>query len=100
MRLTPKEQEKLMLHFAGKLAAERRARNLKLNYVEAVSYISAELLEMAREGKNVSELMDLGAKLLAGDDVMEGVPEMIHEIQVEATFPDGTKLVTVHNPIR
>ena len=100
MRLTPKEQEKLMLHFAGELAAKRRDRGLRLNYVEAVAYISAELLEMARDGKEVVELMQLGTKLLTCDDVMDGVSDMVHEVQVEATFPDGTKLVTVHDPIR
>lgn len=100
MRLNPKEQEKLMLHMAGLLAKERRARGLKLNYVEAVAYISSELLELARDGKDVVELMQLGTKLLTSEDVMDGVPDMIHEVQVEATFPDGTKLVTVHNPIQ
>lgn len=100
MRFTPKEQEKLMLHMAGELAKERMGRGLKLNYPEAVSYISSELLEMARDGKTVVELMQLGTKLLAKDDVMEGVADLIHEVQVEATFPDGTKLVTVHDPIR
>ena len=100
MRLTPKEQEKLMLHMAGNLAKERKERGLKLNYVEAVSYISSELLEMARDGKEVVELMQLGTKLLGKDDVMDGVADMVHEVQVEATFPDGTKLVTVHNPIQ
>ena len=99
MRLNPKEQEKLMLHFAGKLA-ERKNRGLKLNYVEAVAYISSELLEYARDGKTVAELMQLGTKILTKDDVMEGVADMVHEVQVEATFPDGTKLVTVHNPIQ
>ncbi len=100
MRLNPKEQEKLMLHMAGLLAKERRARGLKLNYVEAVAYISSELLELARDGRDVVELMQLGTKLLTSEDVMDGVPDMIHEVQVEATFPDGTKLVTVHNPIQ
>ena len=100
MRLTPKEQEKLLLHVAGNLAKERKERGLKLNYVEAVSYISSELLEMARDGKEVVELMQLGTKLLGKDDVMDGVADMVHEVQVEATFPDGTKLVTVHNPIQ
>ena len=100
MRLTPKEQEKLMLHLAGSLAKERRARGLKLNYPEAVAYISSDLMEMARDGKEVTELMQLGTRILSKDDVMEGVADMIHEIQVEATFPDGTKLVTVHNPIQ
>ena len=100
MRLNPKEQEKLTLHFAGKLAEERKNRGLKLNYVESVAYISSELLEYARDGKTVAELMQLGTKILTKDDVMEGVADMVHEVQVEATFPDGTKLVTVHNPIQ
>jgi urease subunit gamma len=100
VRLTPKEQEKLMLHFAGELAAKRKARGLKLNYVESVAYISAELLELARDGHTVTELMNMGTKLLTREDVMEGVPEMIHDVQIEATFPDGTKLVTVHDPIK
>lgn len=100
MHLTPKETEKLMLHLAGDLAAKRRARGLKLNYPEAVALISADLLEAARDGKTVTELMRLGAGILTRDDVMEGIADMIHEIQIEATFPDGTKLVTVHNPIR
>lgn len=88
-----------MLHLAGTLAGERRARGLKLNYPEAIAYISSELLELARDGKSVTELMSLGTQILTADDCMDGVPEMIPEIQVEATFPDGTKLVTVHNPI-
>lgn len=100
MRLTPKEQEKLLLHLAGNLAKERKARGLKLNYPEAVAYISSELMEMARDGKEVTELMRLGTKLLTRDDVMEGVGDMVTEVQVEATFPDGTKMVTVHNPIQ
>ncbi|HIV24524.1 MAG TPA: urease subunit gamma [Candidatus Scatomonas pullistercoris] len=100
MRLTPKEQEKLMLHLAGNLAKERRARGLKLNYPESVAYISSELMEMARDGKTVTELMQLGAGLLTKEDVMDGVADMVAEVQVEATFPDGTKMVTVHNPIR
>ena len=100
MRLNPKEQEKLMLHMAGELAKQRKERGLKLNYVEAVAFISSELLEQARDGKSVVELMNLGTKILTRDDVMEGVPEMVAEVQVEATFPDGTKLVTVHNPIQ
>ena len=100
MRLSPKEQEKLMLHFAGALAKERRGRGLKLNYPEAVAYISAELMELARDGLAVTELMQAGTKLLTRGDVMEGVADMIAEVQVEATFPDGTKLVTVHNPIQ
>ena len=100
MRLTPKEQEKLLLHLAGSLAGERKARGLKLNYPEAVAYISSELMEMARDGKTVTELMQLGAGLLTKEDVMDGVADMVAEVQVEATFPDGTKMVTVHNPIR
>lgn len=100
MRLNPKEQEKLMLHMAGELAKQRKDRGLKLNYVEAIVFISSELLERARDGKTVAELMSLGTKLLSKDDVMEGVAGMVHEVQIEATFPDGTKLVTVHNPIQ
>lgn len=100
MRLTPKEQEKLLLHLAGNLAKERKDRGLKLNYPESVAYISSELMEMARDGKTVTELMNLGTKLLSKDDVMDGVADMVAEVQVEATFPDGTKLVTVHNPIQ
>ena len=100
MRLTPKEQEKLLLHMAGNLAKERKERGLKLNYVEAMAYISSELMEMARDGKTVVELMHLGTKILTSDDVMDGVADMLDEVQVEATFPDGTKLVTVHNPIQ
>ena len=99
MRLTPKDQERLLLHLAGNLAKERKERGLKLNYVEAVAYISAELMEMARDGREVTELMYLGTKILTKDDVMEGVADMVAEVQVEATFPDGTKMVTVHNPI-
>lgn len=100
MRLNPKEQEKLMLHMAGELAKQRKDRGLKLNYVESIDFISSELLEHARDGKTVAELMSLGTKLLSKDDVMEGVADMVHEVQIEATFPDGTKLVTVHNPIQ
>ena len=100
MRLNPKEQEKLMLHMAGNLAKERKERGLKLNYVEALAYISSALLELARDGKTVVELMQLGTKILTKDDVMDGVADMIGEVQVEVTFPDGTKLVTVHNPIQ
>ncbi|MCL2007779.1 MAG: urease subunit gamma [Treponema sp.] len=99
MKLTPKEMEKLMLHTAGELARKRRGRGLKLNYTEAIALISSELMEYARDGKIVTELMELGRKILTSDDVMEGVPAMIHEIQIEATFKDGTKLVTVHDPI-
>ena len=94
MRLTPKEQEKLMLHMAGNLAKERKERGLKLNYVEALAYISSELLELARDGKTVVELMQLGTRILTKGDVMEGVADMLGEVQVEATF------VTVHNPIQ
>ena len=100
MRITPKEQEKLLLHLAGNLAKERKARGLKLNYPEAVAYISSELMVMSRDGKEVTELMNLGTKLLTKEEVMDGVADMITEVQVEATFPDGTKLVTVHNPIQ
>lgn len=99
MRLNPKEQEKLLLHFAGELAAKRKDRGLKLNYTEAVAYLSANILEMARDGKDVAEVMQLGTKLLSKADVMDGVADIVHEVQVEATFKDGTKLVTVHNPI-
>jgi urease gamma subunit len=100
MHLTPREIEKLMVFSAGEVARRRRARGLKLNYPEAVALITSELLEEIRNGKTVVELMSLGAKILTADDVMEGVPEMIGDIQVEGTFPDGTKLVTVHQPIR
>ena len=100
MHLTSREQEKLMLVLAGVLAAKRRTRGLKLNYPEAVAYISSHLQEAARDGMSVAELMQYGATLLGYNDVMEGVAEMIHEVQIEATFPDGTKLVTVHQPIR
>jgi urease gamma subunit len=99
MELTPREKDKLLLFTAGLLAERRKARGLKLNYPEAMAYISAAILEGAREGRSVAELMDYGRTLLGVADVMEGVPEMIHEVQVEATFPDGTKLVTVHEPI-
>lgn len=99
MHLTPRETDKLMLHLAGTLAKERKERGLKLNYPEAIAYISSQLLELARDGHSVTELMRMGTRMLATDDVMDGIPEMIHEIQLEATFPDGTKLVTVHNPI-
>jgi urease subunit gamma len=99
MELTPREKDKLLIFTAGLLAERRKARGLKLNYPEAVAYISAAILEGARDGRSVSDLMSYGARLLSRADVMEGVPEMIPEIQVEATFPDGTKLVTVHHPI-
>ena len=100
MNLTPREQEKLMIYVAAQLAKDRRARGLRLNYPEAVAIITAEILEGIREGKSVAELMRYGTTLLNRDDVMDGVPEMLHEVQVEGTFPDGTKLVTVHDPIR
>lgn len=100
MHLTPREREKLLVVVAADLARRRQARGLKLNYPEAIAIISYEIMEGARDGRTVSELMSHGTTLLKGDDVMEGVAEMIHEVQVEATFPDGTKLVTVHNPIR
>ncbi|WP_018675155.1 urease subunit gamma [Riemerella columbina] len=100
MHLTPRETEKLMLHFAGELAQKRKDRGVKLNYPESIALISSYLLEGARDGKSVAQLMQDGAKVLTREDVMPGVPEMIHEVQIEATFPDGTKLVTVHNPIR
>ncbi len=99
MDLTPREKDKLLLFTAGLLAERRRERGLKLNYPEAVAYISAAILEGARDGRSVAELMEFGRTLLSCDDVMEGVAEMIDEVQVEATFADGTKLVTVHNPI-
>lgn len=99
MDLSPREKDKLLIFTAALVAERRRARGLKLNHPEAVAFISAALLEWARDGKSVAELMGLGASILSRDDVMEGVPEMIPEIQIEATFPDGTKLVTVHQPI-
>ncbi|MBT8440409.1 MAG: urease subunit gamma [Gammaproteobacteria bacterium] len=99
MELTPREKDKLLLFTAGLLAERRKARGLKLNYPEAMALISCEILEGAREGKTVAELMDYGRTIVAVEDVMDGVAEMIHEVQVEATFPDGTKLVTVHDPI-
>ena len=99
MELTPREKDKLLLFTAGLLAERRKSRGLKLNYPEAVAFISAAILEGARDGKSVAELMDYGRTLLGLEDVMEGVADMVEEIQVEATFPDGTKLVTVHNPI-
>ena len=99
MHLTPREQEKLMIVVAADLARRRQARGLKLNYVEAVAIITAEVMEAARNGKTVAEIMSFGGKILTRDQVMDGVAEMIHEVQVEATFPDGTKLVTIHDPI-
>jgi urease subunit gamma len=100
MELTPRERDKLLLFTAALVAERRRDRGLKLNYPEAVALISAAILEGARDGRTVAELMALGGEILTRQDVMEGVPEMIPEVQVEATFPDGTKLVTVHEPIR
>ncbi len=99
MHLSPREQEKLLIFVAAELARKRRARGLKLNHPEAVAIITAELLEAARDGRSVADLMSYGRTILTRGDVMEGVPEMIPEVQVEATFPDGTKLVTVHQPI-
>ncbi|MED3958412.1 urease subunit gamma [Priestia aryabhattai] len=100
MKLTSREQEKLMIVVAADLARRRQKRGLKLNYPEAVAIITYEIMEGARDGKTVAQLMREGTKILKREDVMEGIPEMIHDIQVEATFPDGTKLVTVHDPIR
>lgn len=100
MKLTDREQDKLMIVVAADLARRRKERGLKLNHPEAVSLITYEIFEGARDGKSVSELMEYGTQILTRDDVMEGIPEMIPDIQVEPTFPDGTKLVTVHNPIR
>ena len=100
MHLTPREQEKLLIFTAAELARRRRARGLKLNHPEALAIITAEILEGIRDGRSVSELMASGLQILRRDDVMEGVPEMIDEVQVEGTFPDGTKLVTIHRPIR
>ena len=99
MQLTPQEKDKLLIFTAALLAERRKNRGLKLNYPEAVAYISAAILEGAREGRTVADLMSYGTQVLSREDVMEGVAEMVHEVQVEATFPDGTKLVTVHNPI-
>lgn len=99
MELTPRDKDKLLLFSAAQLAERRKARGLKLNYPEAVALISFEIMEGARDGRSVAELMSAGREILSRDDVMEGVAEMVHEVQVEATFPDGTKLVTVHSPI-
>jgi len=99
VKLTAREQEKLMIVVAADLARRRQKRGLKLNYPEAVAIITYEVMEGARDGKTVAELMQYGRQILSREDVMEGIPEMIHDIQVEATFPDGTKLVTVHDPI-
>lgn len=99
MRLTPHEQERLLVHVAAGLASERRARGLRLNYPEATALLTSYVLEGARDGRSVAELMEAGRTVLTREDVMEGVPEMLPDVQVEATFPDGTKLVTVHQPI-
>lgn len=100
MHLSPRETEKLLLFLAGELAEKRKARGLKLNYPESIALISSRLQEAARDGQSVAQLMHYGTTILTKEDVMEGVAEMIHDIQIEATFPDGTKLVTVHDPIR
>jgi urease gamma subunit len=100
MHLTPREQDKLLIFMAAELARRRRARGLRLNHPEALALITAEVLEGIRDGRSVSDLMAYGATVLAREDVMEGVPEMLDEVQVEGTFPDGTKLVTIHDPIR
>ncbi|WP_143256243.1 urease subunit gamma [Priestia aryabhattai] len=100
MQLLPREVDKLMIVVAADLAKRRKERGLKLNHPEAVAIITYEVLEGARDGKTVAELMEFGATILSSSNVMEGIPEMIHDVQVEATFPDGTKLVTIHNPIR
>jgi urease subunit gamma len=100
VHLTPREQDKLLVFVAAEVARRRRARGLKLNHPEAVALITAEILEGIRDGRTVSELMAAGLTILGRDDVMEGVPEMLEEVQVEGTFPDGTKLVTIHQPIR
>ncbi|TRU29006.1 MAG: urease subunit gamma [Microcystis aeruginosa Ma_QC_B_20070730_S2] len=99
MQLSPQEKDKLLIFTAALLAEKRKNRGIKLNYPEAIAYISAAILEGAREGRSVAELMSYGTTLLTREEVMEGIPEMITEVQIEATFPDGTKLVTVHNPI-
>ncbi len=100
MHLTPREQDKLMIFVASELARKRRARGLKLNYPEAIAILSAEILEAARDGKSVIDIMSMGASILTRADVMDGIAEKIHDVQVEATFPDGTKLVTIHDPIQ
>lgn len=100
MYLTQREQEKLLLFVAAELARKRQARGLKLNYPEAIAILSAEIMEAARDGRSVAEIMTFGTTILTREEVMEGIADMIHEVQVEATFPDGTKLVTVHDPIR
>lgn len=100
MHLTPREQERLLIHVAADVARRRKQRGLKLNYPEAVAILTAEILELARDGKSVAEIMSLGGRILTRNEVMEGVPGMIQEVQAEATFPDGTKLVTLHDPIQ
>lgn len=100
MHLTPREQERLMIWTAAQVARQRQGRGLKLNYPEAMAILTADILELARDGRGVAEIMRLGGQILSREDVMDGVAEMIHEVQVEATFPDGTKLVTVHEPIK
>ncbi|MFC0561101.1 urease subunit gamma [Halalkalibacter alkalisediminis] len=100
MKLTPVEQEKLLIYVAGELALKRKAKGIKLNYPESVAIITCFVMEGAREGKTVSQLMSEGKHVLTSEDVMEGIPEMVHDIQVEATFPDGVKLVTIHDPIQ
>ncbi|MCB0173708.1 MAG: urease subunit gamma [Anaerolineae bacterium] len=100
MHLTQREQERLMVFLASELARKRQARGLRLNYPEAIAILTAEVLEAARDGKSVAEIMSYGTTILTKDEVMDGVAEMIHEVQVEATFPDGTKLVTIHDPIQ
>jgi urease subunit gamma len=100
VHLTPREQERLLIHVAADVARRRQQRGLKLNYPEAVAILTAEILELARDGKSVAEIMSLGGRILTRNEVMEGVPGMIHEVQAEATFPDGTKLVTLHDPIQ
>ncbi len=99
MELSPREKDKLLLFTAGLLAERRKEKGIKLNYPETIAFISCAIMEGAREGKTVAELMEQGRELLTQDDVMDGIAEMVHEIQIEATFPDGTKLVTVHNPV-
>jgi urease subunit gamma len=100
VHLTPREQERLLIHVAADVARRRKQRGLKLNYPEAVAILTAEILELARDGKSVAEIMSLGGTILTRNELMEGVPGMIHEVQAEATFPDGTKLVTLHDPIQ
>ena len=100
MHLTPREQERLLIHVAADVARRRKQRGLKLNYPEAMAILTAEILELARDGKSVAEIMSLGGRVLTRNEVMEGVAGMIHEVQAEATFPDGTKLVTLHDPIQ